>query len=338
MRKISGRDRSVCVGDMAMTSTNSTSFETFSEKHRQWCEFLSGKDIHSISNQVYDLTWGAAVWWILINEPRRYAEQLPEGGVAINPAIHNLIDRWFFESQMAAIRRLIDTYPLKKREKDKKDRSAVSLTALLEDVIENAGLLTRENIFRADNLPYEYEEIRRKHDAFITRSGKGGRIPAELNWSASADRHAFLDSLCGVRETNRRPSDTVRVLILISWRECLSDKCKNVKAHVDKYVAHAATPESRAALDTNAREITFKHLQDACHIICKVTSFLKDILEKQATRDFLPLACPFEYLDRPMIESKNLPLLTTAWDDYKRKIDSWGNYRMEEFVSPKQLS
>jgi len=329
MRKISGRDRSVCVGDMAMTSTNSNSFEKFSEKHKQWCECLSGKDIHSISNQVYDLTWGAAVWWILINEPRRYAEQLPEGGVAINPAIHNLIDRWFFESQMAAIRRLVDgVYPLAG------ERGVVSLTALLGDMKDNVHLLTRENILRAGGLPYDYEPIREKHDAFITRSGKGGRIPAELNWSASADRHAFLDSLCGVRETNRRPSDTVRVSILISWRECLSDKCKNVKAHVDKYVAHAATPESRAALDTNAREITFEHLQDACHIICKVTSFLKDILEKQATRDFLPLACHFEYLDRPMIESKNLSLLQTAWDEYAKKIDAWGNYRIEEFVNP----
>ena len=317
-----------------MTSTNSNSFEKFSEKHKQWCECLSGKDIHSISNQVYDLTWGAAVWWILINEPRRYAEQLPEGGVAINPAIHNLIDRWFFESQMAAIRRLITGYSLEG------GKGVFSLTALLKDIKDNVHLLTRENILRAGDLPYDYEPIREKHDEFICNSvregKKSGRIPRELDWSASADRHAFLDRLRGVTETSRNPDDIIRPAIIQNMESHLNKACEKVGRYVNKFVAHAATPESRAGLDQEATNMTFECLQNACRTICEVMSFLEDLLDKCATRSFLgmPLAAHFAYLDRPMIESKNLSLLQTAWDEYAKKIDAWGNYRIEEFVNP----
>jgi len=310
-----------------MTSTNSDSFEMFSEKHKFWVECLSGKDVHSITNQVYDLAWDMAVWWILINESRRYAKPLENGGVALNGTVHNLIDKCFFQSAMAAIRRLADPGHLGGKE------GVIALATLLKDMKDKSCYFTRENILRINNLPYDYESIRNQlNDAFLVKSHrKSGWTPSELNWWASADRHAFIDKLCGVTEAKRTPNDCVSHDLFNDMCCRLFETCRDVKVYVDKFVAHAATPQDRASLNPESIKITFEHIQNAFKMIYKVTNFLLDLFTGAATRHLGSMASHFDYLDRPTIASEKLPMIHKAFDEYLEKINQWSNYRIDEF-------
>ena len=82
-------------------------YSEFACKRDQWIEWLSGKDPHSITNQIIQMVWDAAVWRV-INEARGLAPDAEEGGVQLNGDMHRLIDRTSFQSQAAAIRRLMD--------------------------------------------------------------------------------------------------------------------------------------------------------------------------------------------------------------------------------------
>ena len=54
--------------------------EQFREKRRQWMEWLSGGDPHSIIKQIYSAIWDYALF-CTVNELRRTATEIPEEGI-----------------------------------------------------------------------------------------------------------------------------------------------------------------------------------------------------------------------------------------------------------------
>jgi hypothetical protein len=111
----------------------------FKLKWALWNRCLNSDDPHAINNQILHMVWNYAVW-SLIDEARRIGKPLPEGGVAHNWIVHNFIDICYFESQILAIRRLTDNYPLEG------EMGVFSLSSLLKDLGNNVELLTKENI------------------------------------------------------------------------------------------------------------------------------------------------------------------------------------------------
>ena len=124
--------------------------EAFRLKRRQWMEWLSGKDPHTISNQIYSMLWDYALF-CTVNELRRIAATEPESGVGFNGPVIRIFEAGFATTQATTIRRLI--------EKPKSDPkwAVISLRSILKDIEENLNLITRENYVCYDGLPYDYE-------------------------------------------------------------------------------------------------------------------------------------------------------------------------------------
>ena len=81
--------------------------EQFRAKRKQWTEWLSGGDPHSITKQLYSMIWDYALF-CTINELRRVAVDEPEDGIRFNGPVIRLFDAGFATTQATVIRRLIE--------------------------------------------------------------------------------------------------------------------------------------------------------------------------------------------------------------------------------------
>jgi hypothetical protein len=195
-------------------------------------------------------------------------------------------------------------------------------------------LLTRENLFAAEEIPYDYEPVKKAHFMYCEERRKAGQraycIPRELYWHRFEQRHGQIDRLAGVSEDRRSPRDTVRPECLRHLKSIL-DEWRDIQVFVDKNVAHAATPASRAYVNADTLAITLSHLWSAHEAICNVTSFVSIYLLAGSLSSFLaiPQYDQFAYLDRPHINQSNLGELERVWKDYQEEASSWGRWGLD---------
>jgi hypothetical protein len=222
------------------------------EKFEEWKEWLLGDDVHSIKNQIHTMIWDAAVYQS-INEARAYAATDAEGRLELNAMVHHFIDRGFFDLQMMAIRRLID------KESKPGKRSVISLWRLLDDMKRHVSLLTRENIVACLRLPYDYEKARadvRKRYTFTNDPRSPTLMGDDYKQCAFSEHaHKCIDALAGTYPSERSSNDVVRVSV-IQWLKVRLEKCNTIYVYVNKFLAHSATPESRAQLMDEETKIT----------------------------------------------------------------------------------
>jgi hypothetical protein len=166
----------------------------------------------------------------------------PFGNVQLSGLVHGLIEQGFFVSQMAAIRRLSDTYPLDGT------KGVISLTGLLNDIIAHHHLLTRRSIFDAEHIEYDHTAIEQRFLKFHKEKCEAGEIayfvPRDCSSFDHDRRHKHMDFLAGVEPSKRQPSDQIRRTLLENLKEKISGPCQKVNDYVNKFIAHAATPES----------------------------------------------------------------------------------------------
>jgi hypothetical protein len=275
-------------------------YEAFEQKRNEWLEWLLGDDRHSINNQVARILWDTAIF-NTINEARRLAPEADAGGVQLNPMIHLFIDRNFFVSQAVAIRRLIDSGGVKGK------RGVHSLCGLLDDMTSHATLLRRDHMLRAEN-----------HDL----CGAGLR---ELS----------IDKMVGVEHTNRSSADTIRPGLFEYLKAELTARCEPLKQYVDKFIAHAATPDSRLTINADDINILRKTLSEAQKRILQTATFLGTGILYET--NISPLASDtgkkFLYIDRPLVQTADIPQLGKAWVDYQRKTDRWSGWGLEDLLA-----
>lgn len=305
----------------------------FETKRRAWVDYFSGKDRNSILNQIHQMVWNAAVFK-MINEARKYSAHNQNDKPEVNAMMYNFINRCFFDSQFSTIRRLTDSvYPI-----DDSKRGAASLCALLKDMKKNAFLMTRENMFNVDGLEYDYAIIRQREEAFHQEKREKGistySMPEELNSRNVKDRHGELDVLCGVRPDQRKRSDCIQAKIFDFFVEKLENATEKITLYVKKYVAHAATPESRKHDNAEEVTITFNYLLNAHKVVCQVANFI-DLYLLNRTYHTGFLAIPqynhFEFIDRPMTTKENIKMLSKVWQEFQKESDSWSSWGMDDF-------
>lgn len=312
-----------------MTTSISTDFEEFKTRREGWIEWLVGDDRHSIKNQITQMIWNAAGFRV-INEARRLAPTDSEGGVQLNGMMHDLINRGFFVGQANAIRRLVD------RSSETGDRGVYSLYGLLNDMEKNVHLMTREHIFAAEGLVYDYEPVRRaygeRHHQQERGDKRGHGVPGFADWYRPQERHEYLDRLSGVAKNQRSPQDSVRPDYFDQLKKKL-DVCGAVRTYVNKFIAHAATPGSRAVVKADGLSITLGHLWDAHEAICKVANFVGQYLLTSARPGSLviPQYNQFEYIDRPLIAQEDVGRLHEVWEEYDRETQEWAAWGLDEF-------
>lgn len=288
------------------------------EKFDEWKEWLLGEDVHSIRNQIHSMIWDAAVYQS-INEARAYAATDSEGQPLLNAMVHHFIDRCFFDTQMMAIRRLLD------KETKPGDRSVTSLWRLLDDMEKHAFLLTRENILGCLGLPYDYEatkaEVLRK---YTFTEGPTWRGNGYKQCESSKHAHKCVDALAGVNVLQRSPGDAVRVAVIQWFKERLGN-CKAIYGYVNKFLAHSATPESRARLMDEETKITLGQILQAHEVICQTAESVGQNLFLHSISNPLPVPQfnQFEHFERPWITEESLRRLHEWWRGYSISTNDW---------------
>ena len=304
--------------------------DKYKAKREAWIQRVTIEDRNSIQRQIWSMIWDAAVYRI-INEARKYAKEVPEGGVELNGMVHRLIDKCFFQSQANAIRRLLDRSPAKG------GKEVYSLYRLLEDIKENIHLCTRENIFATEERPYDYGPVQKEYFEYCEQQAREGNrsimIPPELVWHRHEERHQDIDKLASVDKDNRSPNDTIRPEVISRLKNKLGS-CREIVDYVDKFVAHAATPESRATIKADEITLTLGKFWDAHEVICNVANFVSKYILGDSNIGSLaiPQYDHFAYIDRPLIESENVEKLHEVWNKYEKETQSWGNWSIDDFI------
>ncbi len=307
-----------------MACVDKTRLAEYKAKRSAWIEWLAGKDRHSITNQIKQMVWDAAVFRA-INEARRLAPADDEEGVQLNGVMHELINRGFFVSQVAAIRRLMD-----------RTKGTTSLYRLLGDMERKAGLFTRKHMLEAEGLAYDFEPIREAEYRYAqkqTAAGKESRDgPELLDWYLPAERHKQIDRLAGVAEAQRKPTDAIRRKPLASLKTKLN-VCDEILDYVDNFIAHAASHGRRAHVNADELKIVLGQLWDAHEAICKVVHFVSLYLLGTDIPSFLaaPQFNQFQYIDRPLVSPENIQYLHQEWQRYKKETHDWTLWGLDEF-------
>jgi len=299
----------------------SKTFEEFQQKRQQWLECLNGEDPHSIVNQIHRLLEDAGIWF-LIWRARRYAGRSSDGDLELNTAAHRLIDRCCFQSQLLAVRRLVDG-----------DRSVYSLVSLLDDMIANIPLFAREHLLAAANLPYDYQRIEREEREHTIKQ-HAVSAPGEVlcgpplhgpEGMISERWHRRIDEWCGVSEKARKPHDTVPQKVFEDLKGKLRAASDKIKQGVNKFLAHAATPASRATVEAELKT-DWNELRKAHKVVCHVTNFLlRHFFGTHYTFSMLrPIRATLKYMDRSFVPTDKIDELFKAWDqEYRAETENW---------------
>lgn len=296
--------------------------KVFREKRRQWMEWWSGEDRHAIYRQIYSMLWDYALF-CTINELRRIATVKPEKEVGFNGSVMRLFDAGFATTQATAIRRLI--------EKPKSDPKGaiVSLRRILKNIEENIVLITRENYVCYDGLPYDYEAVHQKLMANLSRnrgSVHGGTLPINgpEAWLESERVHKNFDQLSQVDPKNRKRTDCIKIEVL-KFLESKIEECEDIKKYVDKFIAHAAAPETRLGLTENQKTLTLERLKTCHKIIYQVASFITGELLWESSLGGLPVPQDdhLANLEKSWVSPRNLEKARKKWDEYAKEIPKW---------------
>ena len=293
---------------------------------KNWGDCLKGDDPNSIFQQISTMIWDTAIFRIIIAARQSQIKKNPQEP-EINGALHSFIDRNYFQSQSAFIRRLTDnSYGLTGK------RGVYSLVALINDVFCYRDELTREMFFKFRNMPYDYTEVQNREREFILTQplGKAFFVPSEFDWESIVEAHQIFDRLSGATPNNRNPNDVVAKSVFERLQKKL-DRCQEITNYVDKFIAHSATPESRSSKDVNKSAVTFKRLWEAHQIIFEVAEFLSVILFSEGHMA-LAIENPtfFEYWEKPLYEKGEIDLVRTSFEKYRKETEGWNSNGVED--------
>ena len=297
-------------------------YKEFLEKRNEWMECLSGKDRNCIEQQLHSLIWNTAAYEI-INEARKHAPPAQEGGVQLNGLMHNLIDRCFHDSQLIAIRRLIYG------DNSKGKRGVYSLKALLEEMKKNSKLITRGNIFKSEDLEYDHQKLQVKEEEYIrehlSKGQKSVWVPQKYDSGYGRRRHRSFDILSGKSENERDWGDQIKPEIFDLMIKQLGNVSTKAKAISDKFIAHAATKESRNFVDPEHLKICRNDIWPVLETMCGVTNNVKGIISNGRWSTFLaiPSYDQFIYIDEPLIDKSKIQVLKDKWDEFGKKVNQW---------------
>ena len=286
-----------------------------------------GRDIHSIRSQIYDMIFDSAVFQC-INESRRYAAKNDKGNDKINKMLHYFINQSFFKTQLVSIRRLVDKDF--GRVKKGKQYTVYSLYNLIEDLKKNKALLTRGNILAVRDLPYDYEQAMEefKNDTGYTQGPFIPPHPIEC----SEDIHRRIDSIVGIKPDKRNPDDQVLNEDGFKYFDDWLEISQELYDYVNKYIVHAATPESRfKVLDKDEIEGALGKVLNAHKVICETACFIGNSLLFCGFGEVLSISQYgrfdqydlFEYLDEPVASKETIGELKEFWEKYRMETEQW---------------
>jgi hypothetical protein len=256
-----------------------------------WRECLSSKDTNSIYSQISYMLWDTAIFQLILESRRLQSAKhahIPE----LNSTIALFIDRNYFESQVAGIRRQTDNFGLYGK------RGVFSLRSLLNDLSKKRLDFDRLTFIQMQNLN-------------------------ESDWVEGSEVHYRFDKLSRVLKEKRTNSDVFSDEILHQLQSKL-DTCNQITLYVDKYIAHSATPESRILSNLDETGVTFGEIWKAQKLLYQVMEFLSESLYSMGLDPF-PLEYPTMFLEpeMPILDTSSLEKLQSTWVDFRIETNTW---------------
>ena len=312
------------------------SVEAFIEAKARWMNWLDG-DEHSINGQLSQLLWNDAVFRCF-NELRRWARETgPTAAVA--PMLAQFLDQGYVAAQIIGISKLVEWSNPKTPAK-----GVISLRRLVDDMMANHALLTRENYLAAERLPYDYRDLR---DAALAKSFGSTKTGVTFDWVDVGDGswgkaelfHQQFDRYAQVSETHRKPTDRIHQSVLDRLDKALaSDVFDKIRAIRHKTVAHAADAYSRQQVNANPGGPSFLDVDSALKILLGVrqvaqAGILYDSWRAGAVP--VPQHDQFQYLDLPFAAPGGVEKLQAFWHSQGEERDKWLHEAFDELAPPK---
>jgi len=307
---------------------------TFEAKRQEWIRCLdhhdpvTGKlDRNAVMNQVYDMVWCAGVYRVVL-KAREIADKDEKGRVKLNGMVHFLLDRCFYHSQLVAVRRLMDKSLLDGA------KGVFSLRPLVLDMGKHRAMFTRRNLCAAWNCPLDPAPLREARIEYLWKhrgdESDALELPSECDdWSCER-HHAEIDRLCATTPDRRSPEDVVADAVFAGLESKLA-QTETMCLHVDKFLAHAATPESRALVNADDARVTFEELWESHENICRVCDFIDCFLLRQRGHHFFPDSAEdlFRYMDQPFATADHVQVLRATLIAYAKNTEAWSGGGMD---------
>lgn len=290
------------------------------KKFGEWNEWLFGDDMHSIQRQIHKMIWDMAVF-LAINKIRGLAPVDENGNPQLNPTVHTLINNSFFETQMLAIRKFLES-----------KRFMWSLWRLIQDIENYHDSLTRENILAAHGFPYDYEAEKRALLESEAHNGSAHWLgPGLVKCTHSEHVHNSIDLLSGVTSNNRQPGDKVRKRIFKFLKQKL-EVCDQMCDYVNNFIAHCPKPESGERIKANDIKITLGKIQDVHKTICETATFIGRNILYRGFGNFvaIPQYDQFAHFEKPWASEDTVKKLRKSWHEYDQKTREWENWDWQE--------
>lgn len=311
----------------------------FEAKRQEWIRCLTHRvepagtlDRNCILAQVYAMVWDAAAYRVVL-EARRVAPRDHRGRVKLNPMLHYLLDRCFYQSQLVAVRRQLDSGKLDG------NRGVFALSPLVRDMKAHRALFTRRNLFAAANRSLNVEAVAHAEREFLERQRplerEFGHIPRELDAAACESLHREVDALCGVKPENRSHEDVVSEAVFTRLEAHLEGS-EVLCRHVDKFLAHSATPESRAVVDADKATVSYGDLWKAHETIGRACQFIDGHLLRQMHHGFMSINAEdlLRFADQPLAAPDSMASLRKCWKEYELETESWAEDSLGWIVAP----
>jgi hypothetical protein len=146
----------------------------------------------------------------------------------------------------------------------------------------------------------------------------------------SKDVHQIIDSLAGVKATERSPQDCVSPKIY-EWLKQRLSRCEGIRTFVHKFLAHSATSKSRYYLKPQESDVTLGQILEAHRIICQIAIFIGRmgiLTEGHGVGDVLPVPQydQFAHFDKAWASEETVEKLRKFWSDYDMQTRSWHNW------------
>ena len=274
----------------------------FRFKRSEWRKCLIDENF-SISKQLSNMLWNDTVFRT-INEARKLTAKRNSKEIGFNGPLLDLFDQGYGTAQVMAIRRLTDpTF-------HDPNRAVISLPRLIEDMKQNADLITRENYICYDGIAFEG----------VTHEKDG------INWMHWKGMHENFDRLSNVSHDKRERTDKIDKNVFKSLAKELK-VCEGLRTYANKFVAHASDPRNRINLTEKQRNINLQKLDESYKAIIRVASFIGAIILYEHSLGEVPVPQfnQIENLDKPMVSQDDLSNLHSYWHGRTKEVGSWDN-------------
>lgn len=279
----------------------------FAQKRAIWLKAFGTPplpDVNSILHQIYTMMWDTTAFK-LIASARMLSAKTRTEEVEISLVMHNLLDRCFFSNQMMTIRRLAsETYGHERG--SKKDKSTWALNKIVEDMAAHRMLFTRENILAS----------------YAMEQGSSAYLD---EWNV------VIDCLCGVAASERTSTDTVSQLWFDRVAAKLQAVSRDIEWRVDKFIAHAATPSSRAR--DAPPDVLVDQLWLAQEAICRSADFaVNTLLTGVPCLWIAPGEDWTRHMDKPLIPTEVLDYMNDSVRLAERQCEAWSDGSVQWFA------